>query len=419
MKSQRWCAVLLLLCALIGTGATFLIAYERHFREIIWELKYQENFVLSMASALCGKRDSYVSCERVDKSTYSHFLSIPQTSWGMMYFTLLLCGIIPLFVFRNSLYNDYIRVLFWMLLIGTAYSLYMFAVSIIFIRALCPLCVVTYCANLTSLGLVVSYLCRWKLNPFSLREAVREFGEKISLQSLRALVAFSALSIGAAILVGLFLDYCVIKLKENVIEERRNAIIDKIIDEFLAEKVHDVQPSFVCSFGKAGAPILIVEFSDFLCGHCKKASEIITKIAQEFGDSVHVVFMNFPLDSTCNRGVNKNVHPGACLLAKGAICASKQNEFPVYLEHAFNLAPKNTDVMHMRQLAVLSALDVPLFESCLVAHETEIELQKQIAEAQRLNVHATPTIFINGRHLKKWGSVEIVRKAIRKVLENK
>lgn len=417
MHKKRIFPIILIVCALAGIAASFLLAYERHFRDIARELKHEAGAMSSMTHSLCGEAQSFVNCEKVDSAPQSRFLSLPQTSWGMMYFLALFIFIVPLLFLGEEARKAYGRLLFWPLLFGSLYSLYMFAVSLIAIRALCPLCMVTYAANWISLGIITKEAAHNKENPLKIMDVAKSLRAAMTLQGKVALAASFCIALCVAIPTGLFLDFFVLRMKANFIEQRRSAIIDKIIAEFYAQSALEVRPSFACAIGNPAAPVIIMEFSDFLCPHCKKASEFIKQAASEFGDKVRVVFMNVPLESQCNRQVKKDVHPGACMLAKGAICAARQSAFAAYMEHAFNLHPKNAGREEMRQLAVISGLEIAAFESCLASGETEQELKKQIDEAHRLNIHSTPTIIINGKILKSWGDTEIIRKAVRKALE--
>ncbi len=48
-------------------------------------------------------------------------------------------------------------------------------------------------------------------------------------------------------------------------------------------------------FGKKSAPITIVEYSDFQCGYCAKASPTIKRLLKEYPDRVRVLYKHKPL----------------------------------------------------------------------------------------------------------------------------
>lgn len=154
--------------------------------------------------------------------------------------------------------------------------------------------------------------------------------------------------------------------------------------------------------GNLYAPVTIVEFSDFLCPYCKTASELLKKVLSGFEGKVRLVFVNYPLDIQCNRHIKTRMHEGACLLARGAVCASRQNRFSDYQEAAFAMDLKNPGTPEMRLLGIHSRLDLPVFMDCLTRPETSGELNKQIEAAHTQEITSIPAIFINGKRVREW-----------------
>ncbi len=157
-----------------------------------------------------------------------------------------------------------------------------------------------------------------------------------------------------------------------------------------------------CIAGNPGAEVTIIEFSDFLCPYCKTASELLKTVLKSYEGRIKLVFVNYPLDMKCNVNVKTKMHQGACLLAKGAVCSARQNRFSEYMEAAFALNGKSADIQEVRQLAILSHVDLPLFMDCMKGPETEIEIKNQIESLHRLNINSVPVIFINGRQIPNW-----------------
>lgn len=78
--------------------------------------------------------------------------------------------------------------------------------------------------------------------------------------------------------------------------------------------------------GKAGAPITIVEYSDFQCPYCSKAHPTIKQVLSDYGDKIQLVYKHFPLVS---------IHPRAQISAEAAECAKDQGKFWEFHDQLF------------------------------------------------------------------------------------
>jgi hypothetical protein len=118
-----------------------------------------------------------------------------------------------------------------------------------------------------------------------------------------------------------------------------------------------------------------------------------------WGDRVALEIRNFPLDQACNPGVTKAVHPGACTLALGAICARAQGRFWEYHATAFSNPPPNASAADAIRIATAAGLDAATFRGCLASPRTGEQLAGEIAEATAAGVNSTPLVFVNGKRL--------------------
>lgn len=79
------------------------------------------------------------------------------------------------------------------------------------------------------------------------------------------------------------------------------------------------------ALGPEDATVTIVEFSDFQCPYCR-TSNVKTKTAfEDFPQDVRLVFKNYPLDTSCNDGIEQQLHPVACRAAVFARCAGRES----------------------------------------------------------------------------------------------
>jgi protein-disulfide isomerase len=151
------------------------------------------------------------------------------------------------------------------------------------------------------------------------------------------------------------------------------------------------------NFGTQGAPVVIVEFSDFECPFCQKEAQALrTNLLTTYPTQVHVYFKQFPLAS---------IHPWSKAAAIASRCVFRQDkdEFWKYHDWVFqNQGDIEADSLKQKVLAWAQGektIDTLQLTSCMDNRATEAEVDKDIAEGRALQIDSTPTTFINGRRL--------------------
>ena len=148
------------------------------------------------------------------------------------------------------------------------------------------------------------------------------------------------------------------------------------------------------TFGPANAPITIVEFGDLECPSCKAEAPVLRQdIPKAYPDKVRVVFKDFPLES---------IHPWARAAAIAARCILRQSQ-PAYWKF-FDWDYDNQEQLDGSNLrakvlewAAKNSVDGAALGRCIDTKATEPEVNRNIAEARRLGLSGTPSLFINGR----------------------
>jgi protein-disulfide isomerase len=151
--------------------------------------------------------------------------------------------------------------------------------------------------------------------------------------------------------------------------------------------------------GSGDSAVTVVEFSDFLCPYCAKAAKYLKLAEASNHGTARFIFRHYPLDSACNRKVSSNIHPGACLLAVGSVCAGEQNRFWEYHDIAFETKGTISQPVVM-EIASKLGLDLSAFNSCLTSGRGLAVVREDINAAVNAGVKSTPTLFINGRGLR-------------------
>jgi protein-disulfide isomerase/uncharacterized membrane protein len=153
--------------------------------------------------------------------------------------------------------------------------------------------------------------------------------------------------------------------------------------------------------GPAGAPVKVVEYSDFLCPFCRNLAVALSQFVPQAGGRVAVYFKNYPLDAACNPKLRQSTHPGACALAMGAVCAHRQGKFEAYHDKVFSAELRQPQPADVVRLAGEAGLNGAAMQACLDDPTTREALDAEIAEANRLGIAATPTLYVNGKRLPR------------------
>jgi Na+/H+ antiporter NhaA len=142
--------------------------------------------------------------------------------------------------------------------------------------------------------------------------------------------------------------------------------------------------------GNPDAPLTLVEYADFECPFCSRATGSIDEVLARFGDELCYVWRHLPLE---------RVHPHAMDAARAAEAAGLQGRFfdfgQVMFENQDNLGWED-----IYRYANDIGLDLEQFDddvrSSAVRHRVEDDAQ----DAEVMDLNSTPTFFIGGRRHK-------------------
>lgn len=145
------------------------------------------------------------------------------------------------------------------------------------------------------------------------------------------------------------------------------------------------------SIGADDAPAVVMEFSDYLCPHCRRFNAMSGKLLRQNyagTGSLKWISFDFPL------------WPESWAPAMAAQCAKRQGKYYEMKDLLFARVdswgqdgnPNGKFVDYARDLG----LDAGAFESCVDNQETLAEVQATRAYGESLGVRSTPTIIFNG-----------------------
>ncbi len=159
--------------------------------------------------------------------------------------------------------------------------------------------------------------------------------------------------------------------------------------------------------GPANAPVVIVEFTDYLCPFCRRyATETLPWLQTTYGDRVRYVVRNFPVQP---------VNPMALPAAEAVECAHRQSRFWEYRDALFHDAAA-LDSTRLLALAGPAGLEPATFAQCLTGRLAQAVVERDLLDAWSYGVSGTPTFFINGRRFRGLRSREQLERYIQLAL---
>jgi protein-disulfide isomerase len=132
-------------------------------------------------------------------------------------------------------------------------------------------------------------------------------------------------------------------------------------------------PASAPTLGPDGAPVTIVEFTDYQCPFCHRAQATIDQIMNTYPGKVQLVHRDFPLEG----------HPQAFPAARASRCAGEQGKFWDYHRSLMGSAGLK--------------LDSAAFATCLASSRYDAAIRESTEAGLQAGVDSTPAYFINGR----------------------
>jgi Na+/H+ antiporter NhaA len=139
--------------------------------------------------------------------------------------------------------------------------------------------------------------------------------------------------------------------------------------------------------GPVDAPLTLVEYGDFECPFCARATGVAHELRARFGPELRYVFRHLPLT---------DVHPHAELAARAAVAAGVQGRF----WEMHDLLFEHQDELEIEDLAGYAGelgLDVETFLRQLSDEGVADRVRSDVASAEASGARGTPTFFVGGR----------------------
>jgi len=329
-------------------------------------------------------------CYRVARTEYSELFGWPLPAYASLFF---LGAMILLLVARRRIPLHAPALALQALLagLGLLEGLYLIRVQAFVIETWCLLCLAL---DAVLLALLVAGAAAW---PGRLGVMAAHGGRWLrwAVRTNRARLASAALAFALAALVA------------SGISLRRERWLSQAQRVLVGRPVEAAWMLNGPSRGPEDASVTIVMFSDYQCGACARAAEVIDHLVAQQPD-LRLVHQDFPLDSLCNPAMERSLHPIACWAALFAECAGAQGRYWEFHDQLFARQTALSD-SELKNLVLDLNLNPQGFEACINNQAVQSGFSQRVARAAQLQIQRTPTLFINGYRLEGNPGLEQLR----------
>lgn len=152
--------------------------------------------------------------------------------------------------------------------------------------------------------------------------------------------------------------------------------------------------------GNPNAPLTLVEYADFECPFCSRATGSIDEVRAHFGERLRYVWRHLPLE---------RVHPHSVDAARASEAAALQGRFFEMGARMFEMQD-HLEWQHIYRYADGVGCDIGRFDEDLGSAKVLHRVQDDVDDAELMDLNSTPTFFVNGkRHIGPYDAASLIR----------
>jgi len=158
--------------------------------------------------------------------------------------------------------------------------------------------------------------------------------------------------------------------------------------------------------GTPGAPIVLVEYTDYQCPFCNRVQPTIAALMERYDGQILHVFKNLPLPN----------HNQAQLAGEAAYCAQDQGKYWEFHDWLF----QNQRTMNRESMIAQAGemgMDSEVFEACIQNQTYAGRVVSDAQEARSFGITGTPGFLVNGRVLTGAQPLETFEQVINEELD--
>ncbi len=367
----------LLLFALTGLVASSLSLQVHH--RLLSDPRY---------TSFCDVSAS-VSCSDAYLSPYGSFMGVSVALGGVIFFVFVLLLLSADKWGSPSIAESLAGYVFVCSTVGLAAILYFAYAAFFILKTVCLLCLVTYVGVI---GLFVVSGVATRIPMISIpRRMIRDAGAVLKRPVAVLLVLLFAAGTASAVA---FMPRKSVAADPLAGVASASQGTQDLQAEF--QKWYDSLQKVTVPVPSGGAAVLIVKYTDHQCPMCAAThfdfKPILQKYQSKYPGAVRFVSKMLPLQSDCNPNIRTPYHTASCEGAVAWIMARETGRGEAMEDYLYSNQARLSPAL-VRE----GARSVGLLQNYDPRNPKALEeVKSDIALASLLNVHATPTFFING-----------------------
>lgn len=375
-----------------ASAAVLAVAVHGYLLKSHYDLRYGE----VTGQLLCDISAKF-SCSAASASSWSELLGVPMALWGMLANLAFLAFAAWDLVAEENERPGNRTSLFAVSGALVLASVVMAIVSIALLDTICPFCFLTYGLSVvTGTAAYLGYKHGWV--------------PKFQMSFLWVTVAFAV--------SGFILND---QFRSGYSNNQGQAMTNAAILEWSQNPKIEIASADPLIMGAEAekATMIIAEFADFRCIHCKLASAPIKAFVNAHSD-VRLEFYSWPLDGECNTSIQQP-NGASCLLARTVWCADQNGKKGWEAHDAiFDRFEEWKSAEKIRSsldsLATQIGVATDKLKECADSAEAKAAIEAHARLGSGLSLRGTPAIFVNGKLLPAGSSIPVLN-AVRKKLK--
>ena len=326
-----------------------------------------------------------VSCTQVYQSRYAYLVGVPVALLGASWYVSVLLVLVGAQWGWASLRENASGYVFLLSTVGLGFVIYMAYASLVLLKIVCLVCVVTYIA------VAALFIISGMRTPYPMLTIPRRL-----LQDAKAAVASpAALSLILVFLVGATAAIAFFpRAGAAAAAPADQAAVADRQSEFV--RYWESQPRTQLPVDAGGAAVVIVRFADYQCPYCvqshKDYKPVIARFNAQYPGAVTLVEKDYPLEGECNPKSPGGAHVAACEAAAAVRAARAKGRGEAMedwlVDNYQTLTPASVRTA-VREVGGVTDFDAQ-YPSLLNLVKNDVAL------GSILGVMRTPTFFING-----------------------